>query len=296
MGAVTSVPGVSSGTIAFIARVYEELVNSLKAIDLEAIKLLFTLRLSGFWKKINGNFLIALLTGIITGILCLSRLMIFLLQHYPIQIWAFFFGLILMSSPLVLRSVKRWTIGTILAFALGAALTYTITILSPAQTPEARWIIFLSGALAICPLVIPGVSCAFILLLIGKYEYISGAFVELNMPVILTFVAGCFMGLALIVRALSWILKKYHSITIALFAGSMIGSLNKVWPWKEVLSYSLDTSGKQIPAFDRSIWPWDYLEKTGKNPEVIQAILLAALGVFIMVLIEKIANGLKTTM
>jgi putative membrane protein len=142
-------------------------------------------------------------------------------------------------------------------------------------------------------MILPGISGAFILLLLGKYEFIIRSLFEMNIPVIIVFILGCLVGLLSFARLLSWILTQYHNLTIALLAGFMLGSLNKVWPWKEVLSYRLDSSGKQVPAFDRSILPVDYMEKTGKDPQVFQAILLAALGIFIVILIEKIAARLK---
>lgn len=294
MGAADVIPGVSGGTIAFITGIYEELLNSLKAIDLEAFKLLGKFKIVEFWKKINGSFLITVLAGVGTSILSLAKLMTYLLEKHPIQIWSFFFGLILISAPLILRSVTRWKPGAILSFLLGIAIAYGITILSPTQTPEDLWFIFIAGALAICAMILPGISGAFILLLIGKYEYIIHALIEINLPVIAVFIAGCVIGLLSFSKFLSWILAHHHNITIALLAGFMLGSLNKVWPWKEVLSYRMDSSGNQVPAFDKSILPWNYLERTGKDPELIKAMLFMALGVFIVVAIEKIASTLKT--
>lgn len=294
MGSADVIPGVSGGTIAFIMGIYEELLHSLKSIDLEAFKFLLRFKIADFWKKINGNFLLSILLGIVTSILSFAKLMTYLLETHPIQLWAFFFGLILISSPLILRNVKKWTIGTVLSFLIGIVIAYVITILSPAETPEALWFILIAGALAICAMILPGISGAFILLLLGKYEFIIKSLLDVNIPVILVFVAGCVAGLLSFARLLSWILDRYHNITIALLAGFMLGSLNKVWPWKEVLSYRLDSSGKQIPAFDRSIFPGHYMEKTGNDPKVFQAILLMALGIILVVLIEKIAARLKT--
>lgn len=294
MGAADVIPGVSGGTIAFLTGIYEELLHSLKSFDLEALRLLTRFRIADFWKKVNGTFLTVLVAGIVTSLLSLAKLMTYLLEHHPIQIWSFFFGLILVSSPLVLRSTRHRTVGVFFSFVVGTVLAYAITILSPTQTPEDLWFIFLAGALAICAMILPGISGAFILLLIGKYEYMVRSLIEFNVPVVMVFVVGCVVGLLSFSRLLSWILTHFHDITVALLAGFMLGSLNKVWPWKEVIVYRLDSEGNQVPAFDKSIWPGDYLEKTGKNPELIQAILLMALGVFIVILIEKIAARLKT--
>lgn len=295
MGAADVIPGVSGGTIAFITGIYEELLASLKAIDLEALTFLRKLDFAGFWKKVNGSFLTAVLLGVIISILSLARLMTYLLLVHPIAVWSFFFGLILISAPLILRNVRRWNVASGGSLVLGILIAYGITVLSPAQTPEALWFIFFSGALAICAMILPGISGAFILLLMGKYEFIIQALLDLNFAVISVFAAGCVVGLLSFSRFLSWILDKYHNITIALLAGFMLGSLNKVWPWKEVVSYRINSAGEQVPAFDRSVLPGDFMEKTGNDPMVFKAILFMALGILIVVLIEKIAQRMKTT-
>lgn len=294
MGTADVIPGVSGGTIAFITGIYEELINSLKSIDKKALQSLLKFRIADFWKQINGSFLISVLAGIFTSIVSLARLMTFLLSSYPIQIWSFFFGLILISSPLILRDIKKWNIGTAIAFLTGVVVAYMITVLSPTETPTNLAFIFLCGALAICAMILPGISGAFILLLIGKYEYMITALVELNIPIVVVFVAGCFFGLLGFSHFLSWILKHFRFPTLALLAGFMIGSLNKVWPWKEITAFRVDHSGNQVPAFDRSILPFDYLEKTGNDPMIFYAILFAALGIFLVVAIEKTAAILKS--
>jgi len=294
MGAADVIPGVSGGTVAFITGIYEELLHSINSIDKEALKLLAGLRIADFWKKINGSFLICVLGGIITSLLSLARLMTYLLANYPIQIWSFFFGLILISSPLILREIKKWDGGIVISFIVGVVGAYLITILSPTETPTNYAFIFLCGALAICAMILPGISGAFILLLIGKYEYMITALTGFNIPVILIFATGCFFGLLGFSRLLSWILAHYRFPTLALLAGFMIGSLNKVWPWKEVVRFRLNHEGVRVPAFDKSISPWDYLEKTGQEPLLLNAILFAALGIFIVVAIEKTAAYLKT--
>ncbi|MEY4930907.1 MAG: hypothetical protein RI909_1631 [Bacteroidota bacterium] len=294
MGTADVIPGVSGGTIAFITGIYEELINSIKSIDKEAFLLLFKLRIVDFWKKINGAFLICVLGGIVTALVSLARLMTYLLDNHPIQIWSFFFGLILISSPLILRDIKKWNMVNVLSFIVGAIAAYLITILSPTETPTHLPFIFFCGAFAICAMILPGISGAFMLLLIGKYEYMITALTGLNIPVILVFVAGCFFGLLGFSRVLSWILTHYRFPTLAVLAGFMIGSLNKVWPWKEVTLFRLNHEGVRVPAFDRSISPWDYLEKTGHDPLLLNAILFAALGIFLVVAIEKTAAYLKS--
>jgi putative membrane protein len=294
MGTADVIPGVSGGTVAFITGIYEELLNSIKSIDKEAVQLLFRFHISDLWKKINGSFLISVLAGIVTSLVSLARLMTYLLVHYPIQIWSFFFGLILISSPLILRDIKTWNIGTALSFVIGVVVAYLITVLSPTETPTNLPFIFFCGAFAICAMILPGISGAFMLLLIGKYEYMITALIELNFTVIIVFALGCFLGLLGFSRFLSWILVHYRFPTLAMLAGFMIGSLNKVWPWKEVTLFRINHEGIRIPAFDRSIWPWDYFEKTGHDPLLFYAILFAAIGIFLVVAIEKTAVYLKS--
>lgn len=294
MGGADVIPGVSGGTVAFITGIYEELIDSLKSIDMDAVRLLLSFRIRDFWKRINGNFLVAVLAGIITSLLTLSRLMTYLLEHHPISLWSFFFGLIMVSSPLILRDIKRWNIAAVLAFILGIAIAYTITILSPTQTPTNLFFIFFCGALAICAMILPGISGAFVLLLIGKYEYMINALINFDIPVIMVFVIGCFLGLTSFSHVLSWILKHYRYPSLALLAGFMIGSLNKVWPWKEVTAFRLNHEGIQVPAFDKSVLPGRYLEVTGQDPKIFYAILFAAVGIFLVVAIEKTAAYLKS--
>lgn len=290
MGAADVIPGVSGGTIAFITGIYEELLHSIKSINKESLNSLVKFRLGDFWKEVNGNFLLVLGLGIVTSIVTLARLMTYLLEHFPIQVWSFFFGLILISAPLILRDIRKWGIGTILSTILGVIIAYYITVVAPAQTPNHLAFIFLSGSLAICAMILPGISGAFILLLLGKYEFILNALHEMNLSVILVFSSGCFLGLIGFSRFLSWILTNYRFPTLALLSGFMIGSLNKVWPWKEVLTYRVDQSGQQVPVTDHNILPSHYFDVVGQDPKLLQAILFVALGILLVVSIERIAN------
>jgi len=294
MGVADVIPGVSGGTIAFISGIYEELIGSIKSIDADAFKLLFRFQIKSFWKSINGNFLIAVLTGIVTSLISLARLMTYLLEHHPIPVWSFFFGLILVSAPLIMRDIKKWDVATVIAGIIGIVIAYLITILSPTETPTNLPFIFFCGALAICAMILPGISGAFILLLIGKYEYMIKALINFDIPVISVFVVGCFLGLLGFSRFLSWILTHYRFPALALLAGFMIGSLNKVWPWKEITAFRINSEGLQVAALDRSILPWQYLEKTGQDPKLLLAVLFVALGIFLVVAIEKVAAILKS--
>jgi putative membrane protein len=294
MGGADVIPGVSGGTIAFISGIYDELIHSLKSFDVAAFKLLFTFRIAEFWKKVNASFLLTVLAGIATSLLSLAKLMTYLLENQPIQIWSFFFGLILVSSPLILRDIKSWNAATIVSGIIGIVVAYLITIITPTETPTHLPFIFFCGALAICAMILPGISGAFILLLIGKYEFMIQSLITFNIPVIIVFVLGCFIGLISFSHFLSWLLDNYRSSALALLAGFMIGSLNKVWPWKEVVSFRLNHEGVQVPAFDKSVLPGQFMETTGQDPQVFQAILFAALGVFLVVALEKTAAYLKS--
>ena len=294
MGGADVIPGVSGGTIAFITGIYDELINSIKSIDWSVVKLVFQFKIVDAWKAVNGNFLICILGGMATSLLSLSKLMTYLLKTYPIQIWSFFFGLILVSAPLIFRDIKKWNVATVLSGIAGIAIAYWITIVSPTETPTNLPFIFFCGSLAICAMILPGISGAFILLLIGKYEYMITALINFDLPVILVFVAGCFLGLVGFSKVLSWVLEHYRYPALSLLAGFMIGSLNKVWPWKEVTAFRIDHAGNQVPAFDKSVLPDRFMEVTGSDPLIFQAILFTAMGILLVVGIEKIAAYLKS--
>jgi len=294
MGVADVIPGMSGGSVAFVSGIYSEMVHSLRAIDREAFQLITKKRYEDFWIKINGSFLLTLFAGVITSLFFLARGMTLLQSRYPIFVWSFFFGLILICALLVLREIKKWNLGIIITFLCGAAVAYGITVLSPLQTPVSIWFIFLTGMLSVSAIVFPGISGAFLLLLLGKYQYMINALISFNIVVILVFLAGCVLGLIGFSRVLTWTLDTYHSATVASLAGLMLGSLNKVWPWRVVLEYVTNSKGEQVPAFDKSILPWHYLATTGKDPQVFQAILMMAISVFIVVLFEKITARLKT--
>ncbi len=294
MGAADVIPGVSGGTVAFITGIYEELIYLIRAIDISALRLMGSFQFNAFWKKINGNFLLVVLAGIITSLLTISRWMVSLLERNPISIWSFFFGLILVSSPLILRDIKQWNFFTITCFAVGAVVAYIITILSPVETPNNLFFVFAAGAVAVCAIILPGISMALVLLLIGKYEFVINGIINLDVPVIAVFIIGCLAGLSVFSNFLGWLLDKFRFPTLALLAGFMIGSLNKVWPWKEVIAFRIDPNGIQVPAFDKNIWPGKYFEITGHDPQLFYAILFAAVGVFLVVAIAKTAAFLRS--
>ncbi|ACF13949.1 protein of unknown function DUF368 [Chloroherpeton thalassium ATCC 35110] len=291
MGAADVVPGVSGGTIAFITGIYEELIDTLKNLGGSALKPLFKLDIKGFWEAANLNFLIALLAGIGLSVLSLSRGILYLLEFHSQLLWAFFFGLIVGSAVIVLKKIKRFHVGLLISGIFGIAIAYLITSLTPTETPTALWFIFLSGAIAICAMILPGISGSFILLLMGKYQYILGSIKEMKVEVILTFLFGCVGGLLGFSHVLSWLLKKYHDITVALLAGFMIGSLNKVWPWKITIETYTDSHGNLKPLVQENVLPHIFLNETGKDPQLIFAILLAAFGLVLVYAIEHFSNS-----
>lgn len=294
IGATGVLHGISGGSMALLLGIHQEFVLSLRAIDRKSFQLLKQKKISEWWSRIHGNFLLILLTGIITGILTLRSLFSDLIQAYPIYVSSFFFCLVFIAALLLLRKITRWNVLLVVIILAGVAISYFITRLPPLHTPNQPLLALFGGMLAGSTFILPGVSGAFILIFIGKYHYILTSFGSLEADVITLFIAGAVLGIAVIVRMVAALLIRFFNSTVALFAGLMIGSLNKIWPWREVYEYATTLQGRRIPAFDKSILPWRYMELTGKDPQVFYAILMMALGVFMVVLIEKIAEKLKT--
>lgn len=290
MGAADIVPGVSGGTIAFITGIYEELLGSIRSVNGEAIKLLLRFRLADFWRHINGSFLVVLLAGIGFSIVSLSSVILFLLENYPELLWSFFFGLIVASAVVVGKKITRWTIGVILFGLIGAAIAYYVTVATPTQTPEAYWFIFLSGAIAICAMILPGISGSFLLVLLAKYEFILNAVKELRLGIIAVFALGCVVGILSFSHVLNWALKNYHSATIALLTGFMVGSLNKVWPWKQTLETYTDRHGEVKPLVQENVLPSAYESLTGQESYLAYAIVLAIFGFLLVYFIDRFTD------
>ncbi|MGM0463328.1 MAG: DUF368 domain-containing protein [Bacteroidota bacterium] len=290
MGAADVVPGVSGGTIAFITGIYEELIRSIKSVDLEALKLLFRFKPVLFWKKINGNFLLALFAGILFSVFSLAKLLKWLLATHPVLIWSFFFGLIIASAIVVIRKITAWNTVRLLALLSGIVIMYFITRFSPAETTEAYWYVFIAGAIAICAMVLPGISGAFILLILGKYQFILTAVSEFDIPVLLVFGLGVIAGLLSFANLLSWLFRKYHDLTVSLLAGFIIGSLNKIWPWKETITVAMNSHGETIPVVQRNIMPHTYAEITGSDPLLLPALLLMLAAFAVVIVLDRISR------
>lgn len=287
MGAADVVPGVSGGTIAFITGIYEELIESIKNINLTSIKLLFSFQFKEFWKEINGSFLLSLFLGMAISVLSLAKIIKYLLSAHPILVWSFFFGLIIASAIVVAKKIDKWKISNVISLFIGVAIAYTITVISPAETPQEYWFLFICGALAICAMILPGISGAFILLLLGKYEYILNSISSINIPVIITVGAGAIVGLLSFSNILSWLLRKHHNLTIALLSGFMIGSLNKVWPWKETITSFTDRHGNIKPILQENISPNNFSALNNTESLLAWAIVLAILGFALIIIMDK---------
>lgn len=285
MGAADVIPGVSGGTIAFLTGIYSELLNSIKSISFNNLKLLLRGRFKEFSDAINLKFLVSVAGGILISIFSLARLMQYLLIHQPIPLWSFFMGLIGASAIYVLKDIKKWTVADIISLFAGIAVAAWICLVSPSQTTEAYWFVFISGVIAICAMILPGISGSFILLLMGKYAFIMKAVTDLNIPVLIIFAAGAAIGIISFSHFLTWLLKKYYKPTLCVLAGFMIGSLVKVWPWKRVID--------EASHIDRPVLPGQFETITGEPAQLGLALLFIAIGFSIVFIIEFMAKSLK---
>ena len=293
MGAADVVPGVSGGTIAFISGIYEELINSISKINLQAIKILTQEGILAFWKHINGSFFVALLSGIGISILSLAKIMKWLLENEPVMVWSFFFGLMVASVLFLMKEIERWNFGSIMVMLLAGAIAYIITVIPPLVngSNENVFFIFLCGALAICAMILPGISGAFILVLLGAYHTVLDALSSWNFKIILIFGMGALTGILSFSKALKWLFAKYRNLTFAGLTGFIIGSLNKVWPWKEALQTD-PLNGSVI--HEKSVLPSTFEMITHTDAQVVTALLLAIVGFFVIYGIEKWSNLQKS--
>ncbi|QLE02272.1 DUF368 domain-containing protein [Galbibacter sp. BG1] len=284
MGAADVVPGVSGGTIAFISGIYEELITSINNISLETLKIL---RKEGFkkaWEQINGNFLIALFLGIAISVLSLAKLLEWLLEHHPILLWSFFFGLVVASVIFVGKQITKWNIGTVAAFIIGAIVAYFITTLPPMHETGGYLHLFFAGALAICAMILPGISGAFILVLLGAYGIILGAINTRDLKTIAIVGVGAIFGLLSFSKLLKYLFDHYKNGTLAVLTGFILGSLNKIWPWKAITE--IKKFGDKTIIIDHSTSPFNY----DGDPQLFLAIILAVIGFLTIFLLEKLAT------
>ncbi|MBT8293458.1 MAG: DUF368 domain-containing protein [Eudoraea sp.] len=288
MGAADVVPGVSGGTIAFISGIYEELITSINGISFSKYKVLREEGFKSFWRAINGNFLLALFSGIFISVFSLAKMISWLLVNQPILLWSFFFGLVFASIFFIARDIESWNLGIVTAFVLGAAIAYYITTLPPSENTHSLLYLFLSGALAVCAMILPGISGAFILVLLGSYKTILDAVHERELYTIATVALGAVFGLLSFARLLKWMFQNYKNSTLALLTGFILGSLNKIWPWKRVLETKI-FGKKVIPINEENISPFNF---EGDN-QLLFAILLALLGFCVIFILERLATTSK---
>lgn len=287
MGAADVVPGVSGGTIAFISGIYEELLSSISNINFSLLK---TLRKEGIkkaWSQLNGNFLAALFIGVFISILSLAKLVKWMLENEPVLLWSFFFGLVLASVIYVAKQITKWNVSVFVFLILGAALAYYITTLTPLVNENSSpWFLFFAGALAICAMILPGISGAFILVLLGAYKPVLEAVNSRDIFTIAIVGLGAIVGLLSFSRILKWLFAKFKNITLAVLTGFIVGSLNKIWPWKDTITWRTNSHGEQVPLNQISVLPNNF----DGDPKLMWAVVISIVGFSVILLLERIAN------
>jgi len=244
---------------------------------------LLRLKIAQALELLPWKFLLAVAGGIFIAIFSLAQFLEWMLIHHPTLIWSFFFGLVIASVVTVSGRIAKWRARHIAAVTIGAVASFLIFGLVPAQTPEAPWFLFLSGAIAICAMVLPGISGAFILVLLGKYQYVLSAVTGRDFVTLVIFIAGALVGILTFAQILGWLFKRYHDMTIAVLIGLMVGSLRKIWPWKETISHIVDRHGRVIPTQEALVLPSQF------NTEVVLAILLALAGFGLVMALSRLA-------
>ena len=282
MGAADIVPGVSGGTIALITGIYEELINSIKNINLRLFKILFTKGFKSFWRDLNGNFLLTLALGIMSSILLLAQFISYLLSNHGFKIWGFFFGLILSSGILIYREVKNISSSSLSYLFLGILMASIISISGSTTIPNNYFFIFLTGSIAICAMILPGISGSFLLLLLSKYEFIINSIKEFKFDVLIIFAFGCIFGLLLFSRILSYLFTNYKDYVLSLLSGFLFGSLLKVWPFKTILETRINSDGTTEAFVTRPALP-----NTGSTEEILFFILFSLVGYLLIYFLQK---------
>jgi len=293
MGAVDLVPGISAGTIAFVTGIYEELIHSIKSFNLDALK---TLKNQGFvaaWKHINGEFLLILLSGILFSLFSLAGLMRYFLEVFPLQLWSFFIGLIIASVIYLLRQHRPQKLFEFALLGVGIVVAYSLSISSAVSVEGTYLSLFLAGSIALCAMILPGISGSFILVLLGLYPVFINALVNVELDFLLTFAAGGVIGLMLFSRLLSWLLDHYKNAVIATMCGFLIGSLSILWPWKQVTSSVVSATGSLQVTGSTNVSPQSYQDIVGQDPYTLACVILCLSGLFIVLTIEMIGVKLK---
>ncbi len=285
MGAADVVPGVSGGTIAFISGIYEELLNAISSVNLSLLKTLKSDGIKAAWKQVNGSFLLSLFVGIFVSIVSLAKAIKWMLENEPILLWSFFFGLVLASVIYIGKQITKWSALTFLLLIAGAGLAFYITTLNPLVSENSSPLfLFLAAALAICAMILPGISGAFILVLLGAYKPVLAAVNNRDFASVAIVAAGAVAGLLTFSRVLKWLFTNYKNYTLAVLTGFIIGSLNKIWPWKETLTWRTNSHGIKVPFNQQSVSPFSF-----EDNQMVYATLLAIVGFGLILLLEKLA-------
>ena len=290
MGAADVVPGVSGGTIAFITGIYQELLDSLSKIGPHTVTSLFKDGIAATWRQINGGFLLALFSGVLISIFSLAKLISLALENYPILVWGFFFGLILASTVPIARSVASWRWPSWVALLLGIALAILVSEMRPTEVLATPYTLFFSGALAICAMILPGISGSFILLMIGIYPQVIAAVHQVQVSALVWFAAGAGCGLLLFSRLLSWLMHRFPSITLSFLVGVLLGSLKIVWPWKLANGTVGELSNAKLAPTLSNVLPWEFASATGQ-PSFLIGSAAAALAAVVLVLAMEWLSG-----
>lgn len=290
MGAADVVPGVSGGTIAFITGIYDTLLESIRRVNPSLIKIL---RQSGFkaaFEHINGLFLIALFGGIFTSILTLAKLISWLLSNHPVPLWSFFFGLILVSVYHIGKQIESFSISRIVGFFVGLAFAYTITVLQPMSMSPTSLNFLIAGGIAICAMILPGISGSFILLLLGMYQPVLNAVKTFEFSTLALFMSGCVVGLLSFSHLLSWLLKHARDLTLITLTGLMVGTLPKIWPWKETITWRVNSHGEQVPLLQNNLMPDAFETLSNQSSQLPLAISLMLLAIGLVLLLERVGK------
>jgi len=288
MGAADSVPGVSGGTIALITNIYEELIDAIRSVDLQALVILRREGLKAAWRHVNGNFLVTLLAGILSSLLLLGHLILVLMDNYLPYLLAFFGGLVLASIRYVGKGVGGWTAKHMALLLTGALFALALAFLPLRENSGGLLFYFFSGAIAICAMILPGISGAFILVLLGAYGPVLEALTGFDLPIVTVFAAGCACGLLAFSRVLSWLLHHHHAATLAALTGMLTGSLYLLWPWRVATELTLDSH-----AFTRyeHVLPGTYLQATGQSCSPLICLGLLVAGAVLVLLLESLAGN-----
>jgi putative membrane protein len=286
MGAADVVPGVSGGTIAFISGIYEELLTAISNVNFKLLKTLKSAGIKAAWKQVNGSFLFALFIGIFISILSLAKTIKWLLENEPVLLWSFFFGLVLASIMYIGKQVETWNVQIIILFILGISFGYAVTVIPPTYVGEINYLFLVfAGATASCAMILPGISGSYILLLLGVYPIVMTAITTKDYKIIGAIGLGVIIGLLSFARLLKWLFLNYKNQMLIVLTGLMLGSLNKVWPWKEAISTYIDRHGVVKPLVEQSISPFSF----DGDPKLMLAIMLVIVGFGLILLMEKLA-------